>query len=157
MDKLATCLWFDGNGEEAARFYVDIFPGSSIDEVTRSTVDYPGGKEGGVLIVTFTLFGRKFQALNGGNFFKFNEAISLSIACEDQAEVDRYWTALSAHPESERCSWLKDRFGLSWQIVPTLLPRLLADPDLAKARRAMEAMMQMKKIDIAAIERAAAG
>ena len=99
MDKLATCLWFDGNGEEAARFYVGLFPDSSIDEVTRSTIDYPGGREGDVLIVEFTLFGRKFQALNGGDFARFNEAISLSIACEDQAEVDRYWSALSAHPE----------------------------------------------------------
>lgn len=157
MDKLATCLWFDRNGEDAARFYVGLFPDSSIDEVTRSTVDYPGGKEGDVLIVAFTLFGRSFQALNGGGFFKFNEAISLSIACEDQGEVDRYWSALSAHPESEQCSWLKDRYGLSWQIVPKILPRLLADPDRAKARRAMEAMVQMKKIDIAAVERAAAG
>ena len=157
MDKLATCLWFDRQGEEAARFYTGLFPNSRIDEVTRSTVDYPGGHVGDVLIVAFTLFGRKFQALNGGPFAKFTEAISMSIACETQDEVDRYWEALSAHPEAEQCSWLKDRYGLSWQIVPTILPRLLSDPDTAKAKRAMKAMMQMKKIDIAAVERAAAG
>ncbi len=157
MDKLITCLWFDGNGEDAARFYVDLFPDSSIDEITRSTIDYPGGKEDDVLIIAFTLFGRKFQALNGGPYFTFTEAISMSIDCEDQAEVDHYWEALSAHPESEQCGWVKDRYGLSWQIVPKMLPRLLADPDRAKARRAMEAMVQMKKIDVAALERAAAG
>lgn len=157
MDKLATCLWFDGDGEEAANFYVGLFPDSRIDRINHSTIDYPGGKEGDVLLVEFTLFGRRFQGLNGGDFTKFNEAISLSITCEDQAEVDRYWEALSAHPEAEQCSWLKDRYGVSWQIVPRVMMELLADPDRDKARRAMEAMTKMKKLDIAELERAAAG
>ncbi|MCQ0989004.1 VOC family protein [Jiella marina] len=157
METLATCLWFDGKAEEAAGFYVGLFPDSSIDTITHSTIDYPGGKEGDVLIVAFTLFGRRFQALNGGPYHAFNEAISLSIACETQAEVDRYWTSLSAHPESEQCGWAKDRYGLSWQIIPTILNKLLADPDREKAKRVMAAMIEMKKIDIAAIEAAAAG
>ena len=156
-DKIATCLWFDKNGEEAARFYVDLFPGSSIDRIMHAPADYPSGSAGNVLMVDFTLFGRRFQALNGGPNFTLTEAISLSIDCEDQAEVDRYHAALSAHPENEACGWVKDRFGLSWQIVPRILPALLCDPDRTKAKRVMEAMMAMRKIDVAAIERAARG
>ncbi|TFF18361.1 VOC family protein [Jiella endophytica] len=156
-DKLATCLWFDGNGEEAARFYVDLFPDSSIDRIMHAPADYPSGSTGNVLLVEFTLCGRRFQALNGGPNFTFTEAISLSVDCDTQEEVDRYHAALSAHPESEACSWVKDRFGLSWQIVPRIMTVLLNDPDRAKAKRVMEAMMTMKKIDIAAIEAAARG
>lgn len=157
MDKITTCLWFDGKAKEAATFYTALFPDSRIDQVTHSPSDYPAGKEGDVLLVEFTLGGRSFLALNGGPGSPFTQAISLSIDCEDQAEVDRYWNALSAHPENEQCGWVKDRFGLSWQVVPCALPKLLADPDRAKARRAMQAMMTMKKIDVAAVKKAAAG
>ncbi|WAP70535.1 VOC family protein [Jiella pelagia] len=156
-DAIATCLWFDKNGEEAARFYVDLFPASSIDRIMHAPADYPAGETGNVLMIDFTLFGRRFQALNGGPNFTFTEAISLAIDCDSQKEVDRYHAALSAHPETEACGWVKDRFGLSWQIVPRILPTLLCDPDRAKAKRVMEAMMEMRKIDVAAIERAAKG
>ena len=157
MSGITTCLWFDKNGEEAARFYVDIFPDSQIDTVTRSPRDYPSGAEGDVLTVDFTLMGRPFMVLNGGPYFKFSEAISMSVDCADQEEVDRYWSALSAVPESEQCGWVKDKYGLSWQIVPRILPRLIADPDRAKAKRVMSAMMDMKKLDVAALEEAARG
>ena len=157
MSGITTCLWFDKNGEEAARFYVDIFPDSRIDTVTRSPRDYPSGAEGDVLTVDFTLMGRPFMVLNGGPYFKFSEAISMSVDCADQEEVDRYWSALSAVPESEQCGWVKDKYGLSWQIVPRILPRLIADPDRAKAKRVMSAMMDMKKLDVAALEEAARG
>jgi len=152
---ITPCLWFDGQAEEAAKFYVSLFPDSHIDQVVKAPADYPSGKKGDVLLVEFTLMGRSFSGLNGGPYFKFNEAVSFVIPCKDQAEVDRYWKALSAVPEAEQCGWVKDRFGVSWQIVPVLLDRLLADPDRAKAGRAMEAMLKMKKLDIAALERAA--
>lgn len=152
---ITPCLWFDGQAEEAARFYVSLFPDSHIDHVAKAPADYPSGKRGDVLAVDFTLMGRKFNGLNGGPHFKFNEAISFVIPCDNQAEVDRYWKALSAVPEAEQCGWVKDRYGLSWQIVPTMLYRLLDDPDRAKAGRVMEAMLKMKKLDIAALERAA--
>ena len=155
MSKITPCLWFDGTAEEAARFYTGLLPDSRIDKVIRAPVDYPAGKEGDVLVVDFTLAGQKFSGLNGGPEFRFNEAVSFQIHCEDQEEVDRLTDALSAVPEAEQCGWVKDRYGLSWQIVPKLMLKLLADPDPAKARRAMEAMMTMKRIDIAAIERAA--
>jgi predicted 3-demethylubiquinone-9 3-methyltransferase (glyoxalase superfamily) len=157
MEKISPCLWFDGQAEEAARFYVSLVPDSRIDEVVRSPADNPSMRAGGVLTVVFTLGGRRFVGLNGGPDFKFNEAVSFQIHCEDQSEVDRLTQALSAHPEAEQCGWVKDRFGLSWQIVPRRLSELLSSPDAAKARRAMEAMLKMKRIDIAAIERAAAG
>ena len=155
--KITPCLWFDGNAEEAANFYASILPDSRVDAVQRAPGDYPSGKEGDALVVEFTLAGQKFTGLNGGPNFKFNEAVSFQIDCKDQAECDRYTNALSAVPESEQCGWVKDRFGLSWQIVPARLTQLLADPDRDRARRAFEAMMTMKRIDIAAIERAAAG
>ncbi len=148
-------MWFDGNAEEAAKFYVSLFPRSKIDKVQKAPADYPSGKKGDVLMVEFTLSGQTFTGLNGGPLFKFNEAISFIIDCEDQAEVDRLWKALSAVPEAEQCGWVKDRFGLSWQIVPKALTRLMADPDPAKAKRVFDAMMQMKKLDVAALERAA--
>ena len=152
---ITPCLWFDGQAEEAAKFYVSLFPNSHIDKVVKAPADFPSGKKGDVLAVDFTLMGRSFNGLNGGPYFKFNEAVSFTIPCKDQAEVDRYWKALSAVPEAEQCGWVKDRYGLSWQIVPTKLYRLLDDPDRAKAGRVMEAMLKMKKLDIAALERAA--
>jgi predicted 3-demethylubiquinone-9 3-methyltransferase (glyoxalase superfamily) len=158
MSKIATCLWFDGNAEEAANFYVSLLPNSRIDKVQKNVSDSPSGKVGSVLIIQFTLAGQPFQALNGGMKVEYSFAMSLSVSCEDQAEVDRLWSALTKDGGSEvQCGWLKDRFGVSWQIVPKALPRLLADPDPARAKRAMEAMMKMIKIDIAAVEKAAAG
>jgi len=156
-DKIAPCLWFDGRAEEAARFYVALLPDSRVDAVHRAPADYPSGKKGDVLTVEFTLGGRKFVGLNGGPHFTFNEAVSFQIYCEDQREVDRLTAALSAVPGAEQCGWVKDKFGLSWQIVPKRLLELMTDPDAARARRAMEAMMTMKRIDIAAVERAAKG
>ena len=158
MDKVTLCLWFDGNGEEAANFYVSLLPDSRIEEIFRSPVDYPAGKAGDVLTVRFTLAGRSMMALNGGPGHPFTQAQSLSVDCEDQAEVDRLWDAIVADGgQPVACSWITDRFGLSWQIVPRRLPELLSDPDPARARRAMEAMMGMVKIDVAALERAADG
>ena len=152
MDKISTHLWFDGNAQQAADFYTGLFPDSHIVTITHAPSDYPSGKAGDVLQIAFTLGGRSFLALNGGPSFPFTEAISLSIDCKDQKEVDHYWEALSAHPENEQCGWVKDRFGLSWQIIPRVLPELLADPDRAKAKRVMNAMMDMKKINIAALQ-----
>jgi predicted 3-demethylubiquinone-9 3-methyltransferase (glyoxalase superfamily) len=157
MSKIVPCLWFDGQAEEAAKFYVSLLPDSRIDAVNHAPADYPSGKKGDVLTVEFTLAGQKFVGLNGGPHFKFNEAVSFQIHCKDQKEVDRLSDALSAVPEAEQCSWVKDKFGLSWQIVPEILLRLMTDPDPARAQRTMEAMMTMKRIDIAAIERAAEG
>jgi predicted 3-demethylubiquinone-9 3-methyltransferase (glyoxalase superfamily) len=154
VDKITTCLWFDHNAEEAARFYVGLFPDSHITDIIRSPGDYPNGKAGDVLLVLFKIAGRSFSGLNGGPNFLFSEAISMSIDGADQAEVDRYYAALSAHPENEQCGWAKDKFGLSWQIVPRAMPRLLSHPDPAKRKRVFEAMMKMKKIDVAALERA---
>jgi predicted 3-demethylubiquinone-9 3-methyltransferase (glyoxalase superfamily) len=156
MQKITPCLWFDGDAEKAANFYVSLFPDSHIDQVMRSPADTPSGPEGSVLTVEFTLAGQKFTGLNGGSDFRFNEAVSFQVDCADQAEVDRLWEALSADPSAEVCGWVKDRFGLSWQIIPRALPELLGDPDPDRARRAMEAMLKMKKIDVAELERAAA-
>jgi len=152
---ITPCLWFDGNGEDAARFYASLFPDSRIDRIVRAPADYPSGKQGDALVVEFTLMGRPFTALNGGPNFSFTEAVSLQIPVTTQDELDRYSDALSAVPEAEQCGWVKDRYGLSWQIVPVQLMRLLGDADSARAGRAFAAMMAMKRIDIAAIERAA--
>lgn len=153
--KITPCLWFDGNAEEAARFYVSVLPDSRIDSVTRAPSDNPGGgKEGDVLIVAFTVAGQRFTGLNGGPFFKFNEAVSFQIDVADQAEYDRLTAVLSAVPEAEQCGWVKDRFGLSWQLVPRELIAMMSDPDAGKARAASLAMMEMKRLDIAAIRRA---
>ena len=158
MDKITTCLWFDGNAEEAARFYTSIFPDSRIDSVDPSPADTPSGPEGSIITVSFTLGGRSFIGLNGGPEFTFTEAISLSIDCNDQAEVDRYWDALLADGgEPSVCGWLKDRFGLSWQVVPRQLTEMYASTDRAAAKRAMEAMLKMTKLDVAELERAFAG
>lgn len=152
------CLWFDGNAEEAAAFYTFLMPDSRIDNVWRSPADTPSGPAGMVLTVDFTLAGERFQGLNGGPEFRFNEAVSFVIECEDQAEVDRLWDALAADGgEPGPCGWIKDRFGLAWQITPIRLNELLIDPDPERARRAMEAMLAMGKLDIAALERAADG
>lgn len=157
IQKITPCLWFDGAAEEAASFYVSLFPGSSVDKVLRSPADNPSGKAGDVLVVEFTLAGSKFTGLNGGPMFKFTEALSLQIDCADQAECDRLTEALSAVPEAEKCGWVKDRYGLSWQIIPRRMTELLNDPDPARARRTMEAMLEMKRLDVAALEKAANG
>lgn len=157
MSPITPCLWFDGQAEEAAGFYVSLFEDSRIDAVHRAPADFPSGKAGDVLTVEFTLRGQKFTGLNGGPLFRFTEAVSFQLFCDDQAEVDRLTEALSAVPEAEQCGWVKDRFGLSWQILPKRWTELLGDPDHARAKRVMEAMMDMKRIDIAAIERAADG
>jgi predicted 3-demethylubiquinone-9 3-methyltransferase (glyoxalase superfamily) len=157
MSDITPCLWFDGKAEEAANSYASLFPDSHVDAVHRAPSDYPSGKAGHVLMVEFTLMGRPFTGLNGGPQFRFNEAISFQIPVETQAEVDRFTDALSAVPEAEQCGWVKDRFGVSWQIVPRQLIKLIGDADPARARRAFAAIMHMKRIDIAALERAADG
>ncbi len=149
------CLWFDGNAEEAARFYTSLLPDSRIERVWRSPADTPSGPAGMVLTVDFTLGGERFQGLNGGPDFHFDEAVSFVIECEDQDEVDRLWEALAADGgEAGPCGWIKDRFGLSWQIVPQRLNELLSDSDERRARLAMEAMLKMGKIDVDVLERA---
>lgn len=157
MQMITPCLWFDGQAEEAAAFYTSLLPDSRIDKVIRAPGDYPSGKAGDVLTVEFTLMGRSFVGLNGGPQFKFNEAVSLQIPVDTQAEIERLTNALSAVPEAEQCGWVKDRYGLSWQIVPRKLMILLGDANPDRAKRAFESMMQMNRIDIAAIERAADG
>lgn len=154
---ITPCLWFDRQAEEAARFYCALFPDSRIEDVQTAAADYPDGRKGDVLTVEFTLMGRPFTGLNGGPLFRFNEAVSFQVPCKDQAEMDRYTKALSAHPENEQCGWVKDKYGVSWQIVPVRLWELLADPDRAKAQRVMEAMLEMKRLDLAALERAGRG
>ena len=150
------CLWFDGQAEEAARFYARLLPDSRIDNVWRSPADTPSGPAGTVLTVDFTLIGQRFQGLNGGPDFRFNEAVSFVIECDDQAEVDRLWDGLTADGgEPGPCGWLKDRFGLSWQVVPRRLNELVTDPDPERARRAMESMLKMGKIEVEELERAA--
>ena len=156
MRALYPCLWFDGNAEEAAEFYASVVPNSHVDNVWRSPADTPSGPAGMVLTVDFTLAGQRLQGLNGGSDFRFNEAVSFVIECDDQAEVDRLWDALTANGgEPGPCGWLKDRFGLSWQIVPRQLMELTSDPDPDRARRAMEAMLRMGKIDVEELRRAA--
>ena len=154
MQTITPCLWFDTEGEDAARFYTSIFPDSKITEVTRYGSAGPR-PEGTVMTVDFELDGQAFLALNGGPNFTFSEAISFQVFCESQDEVDAYWSKLSDGGEQGPCGWLKDRFGVSWQIVPTVLPKLLADPDAAKSQRVMQAMLGMKKIEIEGLEQAA--
>ncbi|MEJ7749050.1 MAG: VOC family protein [Candidatus Limnocylindrales bacterium] len=158
MSKIVPCLWFDGTAEEAATLYTSLFPDSRIDGVSRSPADNPSTPKGAVLTVDFTLAGQKFIGLNGGPDFPFTEAISFTIDCEDQAEVDRYWDALIEGGGSpSQCGWLKDRFGMSWQVVPRVLPELLGGSDPEGAARAMEAMLQMSKLDIAQLSAAYEG
>ena len=156
--KLYPCLWFDGNAEEAATFYTALLPDSRIDKVWRSPADTPSGPEGMVLLVDFTLASQQLQGLNGGDDFKFNEAVSFVIECDDQAEVDRLWEALTANGgEPGPCGWLKDRYGLSWQIVPKELNEMLDSSDADAARRAMEAMLEMGKLEVTELRRAYEG
>jgi predicted 3-demethylubiquinone-9 3-methyltransferase (glyoxalase superfamily) len=158
MSKITPCLWFDGEAEEAANFYVSLLPGSKIETVQKNSVDGPGGKAGTVLVAEFTLAGQRFMALNGGMRFEYTHAVSFKIDCADQAEVDRLWDALLANGgQAERCGWLKDRYGLSWQIVPTALPKYLGGADRAGAQRAMQAMLGMVKLDIEGLKKAYEG
>ena len=155
--KLQPCLWFDGNAEEAARFYADTFPDTRIGKVNTAPADYPAGKKGDPITVDMTILGMPFVLLNGGPEFKFNEAVSFQVATDDQAETDRYWNAIIGNGGEESvCGWCKDRFGLSWQITPKRLIEYM-DAGGETARRAFAAMMEMRKIDIAALERAVAG
>jgi predicted 3-demethylubiquinone-9 3-methyltransferase (glyoxalase superfamily) len=156
LQKIKPVLWFDGQAEEAASFYVSLLPDSRVTKVARSPADTPSGPAGSVLTVDFVLAGQEFQGLNGGPEFKFNESVSFAVDCEDQAEVDRLWDALTSDGGQESvCGWLKDRWGLSWQIIPRRLGELLTDPNPGRAQRAMEAMLKMVKIDVAKLERAA--
>ena len=155
MTEITPCLWFDTEGEDAANFYASVFPNSRIVEVARYGSAGPRA-EGTVMTVTFELDRQKFVALNGGPDFTFNEAISFQVSCNDQEEVDSYWSKLSDGGEEGPCGWLKDRYGISWQIIPTALPRLLSDPDRERSQRVMQAMLSMKKIEIYELERAAA-
>src|SRR6476661_7616360 len=155
MSGITPCLWFDTEGEDAAKLYTSVFPNSKILDVSRYGEAGPR-PAGTVMTVEFELDGLTFVALNGGPEFTFNEAISFQVSCKDQDEVDRYWNELSEGGEEGPCGWLKDRFGVSWQIVPTALPRLLGDPDREKSQRVMAAMLEMKKIEIDGLERAAA-
>lgn len=149
-------LWFDGNAEQAAEFWVSVFPASRVLGTTRYPEGAPG-PAGEVMTVEFELFGQRFTGINGGPQFSFSEAVSFLVPCADQAEVDHYWAALSEGGEEGPCGWLKDRFGVSWQVVPDGMDELFADPDPARAQRAMQAMMSMKKLDLATLQRAADG
>ena len=153
MQKITTFLWFDDKAEEAANFYVSIFKNSKIETVARYGDAGPGPK-GAVMVVTFQLEGQKFTALNGGPQFTFTPAISLLVNCETQEEVDELWEKLSAGGRKDRCGWLQDKYGLSWQIIPTVLGKLMSDPDPVKSSRVMKAMLQMDKLDIQRLQEA---
>jgi predicted 3-demethylubiquinone-9 3-methyltransferase (glyoxalase superfamily) len=156
MNKITPCLWFDTEGEEAAKFYTSVFPNSNIRDVSRYGEAGPR-PAGTVMTVSFELDGQPFLALNGGPQFTFSEAISFQVSCKNQEEVDSFWSKLSEGGEEGPCGWLKDKFGVSWQIVPVALPELLGDPDREKSQRVMRAMLSMKKIQIDELEQAAAG
>lgn len=155
--KIVPHLWYTKEAEEAARFYASIFPDSRVDSVTALPADSPSGPAGSVKIVEFTLAGQPFTAFSAGPFEPFNHAVSFMVECEDQAEVDRYWEALGAGGAVEQCGWLRDRYGLSWQIAPVALGRMMKSPDRAAAARAAQAMLTMTKLDVAALERAFRG
>lgn len=158
--EITPCLWFDAQAEEAANFYCSIFENSKIGKVSRYTEagrDVHRKPPGSVMVVEFTINGQTFTALNGGPNFKFNEAVSFQLLCETQKEVDYYWSKLTQGGQEGPCGWLKDRFGLSWQVVPASIPKMMTDPDPAKSARVMDAFMTMKKLDVATIERAYAG
>src|SRR5688572_9782835 len=152
--KIVPHLWYAKEAVEAANFYVSLFPDSRVDRVTPIPADTPSGPAGSVQVVEFTLAGQPFMAISAGPLDPFNHAISFMVNCDDQAEIDRFWNALSAGGTIEQCGWLRDRYGLCWQIVPTVLGEMMKDPDPERARRAMEAMLQMKKLDIARLEEA---
>lgn len=158
MPTIIPNLWFDGQAEEAARFWTSIFPDSRIDAVNRSPADFPNGRKGDVVTVDYTLSGQRFTGINGGPDFTFDEAVSFLIECDDQAELDRYWEALTADGgEPGPCGWLKDRFGVSWQVVPRRLQELMNADDADAAERAMQAMLGMGKLDVAELEAAYRG
>ena len=158
MPNITPCLWFDGNAEEAAKFYTSIFPNSRIDKIVPAAADTPSNRKGEVITVEFTLDGTKFVGLNGGPEFRFNESISFMIECKDQEEVDYYWDALvRGGGEHSVCGWLKDRFGVSWQVIPRRLLEMTESDDRPAAERAMKAMLEMTKIDIAKLEEAYRG
>jgi predicted 3-demethylubiquinone-9 3-methyltransferase (glyoxalase superfamily) len=161
-NKITPCLWFDNQAEEAANFYIAIFKNSKITAVSRygeAGNEIHGRPAGSVMTVEFAINGQSFTALNGGPIFKLTEAVSFQVECESQEEVDYYWDKLSeaGDPDARQCGWVKDKYGLSWQVVPKILPELLSDPDPAKSERTMTALLQMGKLDIAALKRAHAG
>jgi predicted 3-demethylubiquinone-9 3-methyltransferase (glyoxalase superfamily) len=155
--KILPFLWYAKEAEEAARFYASIFPDSQVDRVTTMESESPSGPPGSVKVVDFTLLGQPFQAMSAGPHHDFNDAISIVVLCEDQAELDRYWNALLDGGQPQACGWLTDRYGLRWQIVPRMLDQLMADPDRARSKRVTDAMLQMVKLDIATLQRAARG
>ncbi len=158
--KIAPCLWFDTQAEEAAKFYTAVFPNSRINKISRygkAGCDVHGKEPGSVLTVEFEIEGQTFTALNGGPLFKFNEAVSFQVFCDTQNEIDYFWSKLTAGGRESRCGWLKDKYGLSWQVVPSILPALLTGADGAKSERVMAALMTMTKFDLAALKRAHAG
>jgi predicted 3-demethylubiquinone-9 3-methyltransferase (glyoxalase superfamily) len=162
MEKMVSCLWFDGNAEAAAKFYTSIFKDSKLDRITRygkEGHEIHGGEAGSVMTVEFEIAGQSFLGLNGGPLFKFNEAISFQVICATQEEVDYYWEKLTqgGDEKAQQCGWLKDKFGLSWQVVPAVLPKLLQDQDARRSDSVMKAMLQMKKLDIGALQRAHQG
>ncbi|KQT50045.1 3-demethylubiquinone-9 3-methyltransferase [Methylobacterium sp. Leaf456] len=157
MPKVSTCLWFERDAQAAVDRYVSLIPDSRVDHVQRAPGPWPAGQTGDVLMIAFTLGGQNFQALNGGSQAEYGTAASISVACADQAEIDRLWAALTAGGSAIACGWLRDRWGVPWQIFPEMLPRLLADSDPGVAARVFTAMQEMVKIDVAALERAAAG
>lgn len=157
MQKITPFLWYSNEAEEAAAFYASVFPDSRVVRVTAMPSESPSGPPGSVKIVEFVLFGQPFTAMSAGPLDPFNHAVSFVVNCDTQAELDRYWNALLEGGTAEQCGWLKDRFGLSWQIVPTVLTRMMADPDQTRAKRATDAMLKMVKIDIAALQEAYSG
>jgi len=158
MSKVSPCLWFNGEAEEAAKFYVSLLPGSRIETIQKNVIDSPGGKAGTVLVVEFTLAGQRFMALNGGMKMEYTHAVSFRIDCVDQAEVDRLWEALLANGgTAEQCGWLRDRYGVAWQIVPTVVGQYLGGPDAAAAARVMQAVLGMIKLDVEGLRRAYEG
>ncbi|MBI3675163.1 MAG: VOC family protein [Proteobacteria bacterium] len=160
VNKITPCLWFDSQGEDAAKFYVSIFKNSSIDKVSRygkEGFEIHHRPEGSAMTIAFTLEGQSFTALNGGPNFKFSEAVSFIVTCDSQKEIDTYWDKLNADPHGGQCGWLKDKFGLSWQIVPADMPKWAGDPDAKKSGRVMNALLKMKKLDIEALRRAYEG
>ena len=157
MSKITPFLWYSKEAEEAAKFYASIFPNSRVVRVSAMQSESPSGPPGSVKVVEFTLFGQPFVAMSAGPLDPFNHAVSFVVNCDDQAEVDRYWNALLQGGSPEACGWLKDRYGLSWQIVPTVLGEMMSSPDKAASKRASDAMMKMVKLDIAALKAAFAG
>jgi predicted 3-demethylubiquinone-9 3-methyltransferase (glyoxalase superfamily) len=157
MSKIVPSLWYTEKAEEAAAFYVSLLPNSKVDSVTALPADTPSGPAGSVKVVEFTLMGQPFLAISAGPLDPFNHAVSFTILCDDQAEIDRLWAALSDGGKTEACGWLKDRYGLSWQITPKVLGEMMRDPDRTRAKRVAEAMLKMVKLDIATLERAHEG